>query len=57
MNLVKLGARVSGRNWMDLPTPEGPDLQVRWAGHVGTADGLGITEVTLEWRVKPEEGE
>jgi hypothetical protein len=47
MNLVKLGARA----------PEGPDLQVRWAGHVGTADGLGVTEVTLEWRVKPEEGE
>lgn len=45
------------QEWVDIPTPQGPDMQVRWGGHVGSPDASGPSEVTLEYRVKPKEGE
>lgn len=36
------------RVWKDIDTPQGPDMQVRWAGH-----NMVTGEVTLEYREKP----
>jgi len=48
---VTISCSVSTREWVDIPTPKGPDVQVRWAGH--KAIGGETPTVTLEWRVKP----
>jgi hypothetical protein len=51
--LITVPCTMESRRWVDVPTSQGPDVQVRWAGHTGTADGRGAVEVTLECRPKP----
>lgn len=49
---VTIECKVSA-GWVDIPTPLGPDMQLRWAGHTGTPDASGPAKVHLEYRVKP----
>lgn len=50
---VEVACTVDARKWTDIPTPLGPDIQVRWDGHVGSPDATGPAMVRLEWRAKP----
>lgn len=45
---------ISTARWTDVPTPEGPDLQVRLVSNEMTLDGAtGEVTTRIDWRVKP----
>jgi hypothetical protein len=56
---VTIECRV-GADWVTCYVPEdisAPNIQVRWAGHVGSPTASGPTKVTLEFREEPDSEE